>query len=91
MGGPMGAAVGAVAGAVPGRVAKAAQNYMARKAFENLDETVRMRSPLYEALAQGAPMKAGDADLRSGIVKYLLELEAADKARKAAQMQAPEA
>jgi hypothetical protein len=53
MGGPLGAAVG-VGVPFAGRALKGVQNKMAKGALDNLSETIRARSPLYQQKVQNA-------------------------------------
>jgi hypothetical protein len=67
-----GAAAGAALGALPGEGAKMLQNALARKAFKNVDEMVRMRSPLYEDALAASPFAAKDPARRAALIRALL-------------------
>ena len=68
----LGAALGGTVGAAPGLLAKTVQNLLAKKAFNNIDEMVRMRSPLYEEALAASPRIAKDPAKQSALIRALL-------------------
>lgn len=71
-GGGVGAAFGATAPAAIGAGSKSLSNYLTRRALANVDEMVRMRSPLYEAMKANAPMQPSRQAIREAMVRWML-------------------
>ena len=59
MAGPEGAGIGAIAAPMAGSVARHAYNSAVQRALENVAQSVRMRSPLYNQMLAGAPSVPG--------------------------------
>jgi len=75
LGGLAGGAPGAVAGAsIPfiGQALRAGSNKLTLNALKAADELIRMRSPLYERMAQQAPMQAASPEARAAALRLFL-------------------
>ena len=59
LGGPEGAATGAIAAPIVGSAARHAYNSAVQRAVDNVAQSVRMRSPLYNQMLAGAPQVPG--------------------------------
>lgn len=70
-GSPMAAMAGAMA-PVAGMGSKKLANYLTRKSLDAADESVRMRSPLYEQLSRDAPMFVEGPEKRAALLRMLM-------------------
>lgn len=74
--GPPGAALGAAAGFAGvqgvGSAARTASNQMTRKAFDQVVDAVRKRSPLYEQMARSAPMQVESSLQNEAVMKAMI-------------------
>ncbi|MCW5692565.1 MAG: hypothetical protein KIT48_09380 [Pseudolabrys sp.] len=72
VGGIPGALIGGVAPAVAGAGSKAIANALAKRSLNNVDELVRMRSPLYEEALKAADSMPSHLGKKAAIAKMLL-------------------
>jgi hypothetical protein len=71
--GPAGALVGASVPVAAGAGAKTIANILAKRSLGDVDELLRMRSPLYEERLANAPMTAENLAKREALVKILMQ------------------
>lgn len=77
-GGPLGVAAGIGVPAL-GVAAKKGSNYLTRKAFENVDELTRTRSPLYREMAKNAGSKPLPANKTQALIRLMIAQQLAEQ------------
>lgn len=69
---PMLAAAGAIGAPMAGKALKAASTNMSKRGLQSVNEMLRKRSPMYEALKEAAPMEVIAPEKRAALIRALL-------------------